>query len=175
MTIDEAMPDLQWIDVLPGRKILLKGNHDYWWSSIGRVRGALPPSLRAVQNDIDEADGVTIAGARGWDMPAAGWCEDLEKDRKIYERERGRLRRSLEQAPAGRPIVAMMHYPPFVPAVEEFGFHDILKAFGVHAVVFRHYHGPDGAKVFQGTRDGIRYVFCAADSRDFCPVRLSID
>ncbi|MBS7299823.1 MAG: metallophosphoesterase, partial [Eubacteriales bacterium] len=86
MQLEHALDDLHAIAALPGRKILLRGNHDYWWSSLTRVREALPEGMYALQNDAMEMEGIVFAGSRGWTLPGseAATGEDL----KIYQRER---------------------------------------------------------------------------------------
>lgn len=96
MRLEEAMLDLRDIADLPGRKVLLRGNHDYWWPSISKLRRALPAGMYAVQNDALALDGVVIAGARGWICPGSHGFG--EQDEKIYRREVERLRLSLQAA-----------------------------------------------------------------------------
>jgi uncharacterized protein len=173
MTYDAAEPDLKWIHELPGKKIVIRGNHDYWWSKITRLRGLLPPSIIPLQYECMVAENYVIAGTRGWTLPVPGLSEDIEADGKVYERERLRLDASLAKAPRGLPIIAMMHFPPFIKDVDHRGFSDILEQFGVAVCVYGHFHGPDAAKAFTGVRNGVRYVFCAADGVDFTPVRIA--
>ncbi len=172
MTFAEAEPDLRWIHELPGQKILIRGNHDYWWDRVAWMRARVPSSIRLLHNDSIVVGGVRIAGARGWDLPGKGWKDDPAADEKLYLRERGRLRMSLDSARGELPILVMMHYPPFYTLDGNAGFHDLLRDAGAHTVVFGHLHGPDGANAWQGTRDGVRYVFCACDGIDFSPVLL---
>lgn len=172
MTLDEAMPDLDWIDRLPGMKYLIRGNHDYWWQGIGKLRERAPASIRFVHNDVHAVGEYRVVGARGWDLPGRGWSEKPENDEKLYQRERGRLRGALASAQGDGPILAMIHYPPLYGA-DEPGFHDILREYGVRTAVFGHLHGPDGAMAFQGELDGVRYVFCACDGVGFTPVHIA--
>src|SRR5690625_5152265 len=96
MTLEEAADDLAYLGKLPGTTVIIRGNHDYWWSAIGKVRSALPPRVFALQNDhILLPDGSALCGTRGWDLPArAGDPHDV----KIFERELQRLELSLESA-----------------------------------------------------------------------------
>ena len=108
MHLEEALEDLSRIGALPGRKILLRGNHDYWWSSIGRVRRALPEGCYAIQNDSLFMDGLLFAGSRGWQIPAEP--EGDSDDARIYRRERQRLEMSLASArarSADAPLMGM--------------------------------------------------------------------
>ena len=95
MRLEEALEDLGSIGALPGTKLLLRGNHDYWWSSIGRVRRALPEGMFALQNDSMLIGGRLYAGSRGWTLPGP---ESTEEDLRIYTRERMRLEMSLKHA-----------------------------------------------------------------------------
>jgi len=163
--LEEAREDLASIAELPGQKLLLRGNHDYWWSSIGRVRRALPEGTWALQNDSVLIDGRLYAGSRGWTIPAG----DAEpEDVRIYERERLRLEMSLKSARAkdpDAPITAMMHYPPLTDELT--GFSDILEAYGVTDCVYGHLHGAGLYGAVRGERRGVRYHQVSCDGLEF--------
>ena len=132
MRLEDAIPDLQWLHALPGVKVILKGNHDYWWGSLSKVVACLPPSIHLIQNSVFNWKGVSIGGARLWDTPEYSfreWIEFQENPKarkndpevlvqeefseKIFNRELERLKRSLEQLdPSARLRLAMTHYPP---------------------------------------------------------------
>ncbi len=165
MHLEDALEDIRRVGDLPGQKIILRGNHDYWWSAIGRVRRALPNGMYALQNDALRLDGYLFAGSRGWTVPGA---DTSEEDVKIYERERLRLTMSLENArrlSKNAPLVVMMHYPPFTPSNP--GYTDILAAFGTELCVYGHLHGASLAYAFTGNRDGIEYHQVSCDGLDF--------
>ena len=165
MRLEEALEDLNSISSLPGRKVLLRGNHDYWWSSIGRVRRALGENTYALQNDALMLDGWLFAGSRGWMLPGQ---ESSAEDVRIYERERLRLEMSLKCArrlDPQRPITALMHYPPL--SEEHAGFSDILSAYGVSDCVYGHLHGASIYGAVRGLRQGIRYHQVSCDGLDF--------
>ena len=165
MRLEEAREDLASIAELPGQKLLLRGNHDYWWSSIGRVRRALPEGTWALQNDSVLIDGRLYAGSRGWTIPTG----DAEpEDVRIYERERLRLEMSLKNArakDADAPITAMMHYPPLTDELT--GFSDILEAYGVTDCVYGHLHGAGLYGAVRGERRGVRYHQVSCDGLEF--------
>jgi len=166
MHLEEAQEDLEKIGSLPGKKLLLRGNHDYWWSSIGRVRRMLPEGSYALQNDSLLLDGYLFAGSRGWTIP--GEPEGESDDARIYRRERQRLEMSLKNARArsgDAPIIVMMHYPP--RSENSAGFADILTEFGVKTVVYGHLHGAGLAGAIQGELDGITYHQVSCDGLDF--------
>lgn len=174
MKLEEAAPDLAWIGARPGIKLLGKGNHDYWWSAIGKVRKALPDGCHALQNDAFDAGDVVIAGARCWAAPGA--LDYRAADLKIYEREQVRLRMSLERATkmaAGRPVLAAIHYPPFTARGHVTAYAEILQEFGVKVCVFGHLHGRRAHRTaVQGDVGGIRYHLVACDALAFAPVQV---
>jgi predicted phosphohydrolase len=171
MQLTAALPDLSFIGALPGEKILLKGNHDYWWSAIGRVRAALPPGIRALQNDSFVAGGVGVCGSRGWLCP--GSSNFSASDEKIYQRELDRLALSIRSLPADTAEkIAMMHFPPFSDKDRASGFTELLEQACVRAVVYGHLHGDANRYAFEGEKNGIVYHCVAADKLDFMPKRI---
>jgi len=172
----EAAPDLAWIGERPGRKLLLKGNHDSWWSSLARVRQALPPGCEALQNDSHRVDDWVVVGARGWtspDDPVAG-----EKDASIFRRELERLRLSIAHADRTHgtelPRLGMLHYPPWVEGHPPTAVVELLRRAGVRVVVYGHLHGADHAIAVRGEREGMLFCFVAADALDFAPKELPL-
>ena len=165
MHLEEAMEDVRRVGEMPGKKLILRGNHDYWWSAIGRVRRALPENMFAIQNDAMLLDGILFAGTRGWTIPGADADPD---DVRIYNRERLRLEMSMKAArriDANAPIVAMLHYPPLMESAK--GFSDILENYGVADCVYGHLHGASIAGAVRGLRGGVRYHQVSCDGLDF--------
>ena len=178
MRLNEAGKDLAWIGERPGRKILGKGNHDFWWNSISKVRAALPESCEALQNDAIDIGKYIIAGSRCWVAP--GGYEYEAHDEKIYNREVLRLKLSLEKAKAladktpTKPIIAMIHYPPFTKKGDETEISRLLEEFEVVKCVYGHLHGKSAhATAFEGVRNGIEYKLIACDHIDFRPVIIA--
>jgi len=171
MTFDEALPDLQWLDRLPGKKILIRGNHDYWWKRINWMRERVPDSITLLQNDSTEVEGRTICGCRGWSLPVEG-TDSFEEDSRIFLRERGRLVLSLDSTREPKEPIVMIHFPPFLAGHMGRDFTDILKEKGVRTVVYGHLHDEDARRAFTGERDGIRYLFTSADGIGFSPARV---
>ena len=167
MQLSAALPDLSFIGNLPGRKILLKGNHDYWWSAIGRVRSLLPAGMRAIQNDAIVEDNIGICGTRGWLCPGSN--NFSAEDQKIYLRELDRLSLSLRALPEVTTKIAMLHFPPFLDRDRGSGFTERLEEAGVDIVVYGHLHGDANRYAFEGERNGITYHCVAADKLDFAP------
>ncbi len=165
MKLEEALPDLEWLAALPGRKVLVKGNHDYWWQGIGKVRAVAPAGLHFIQNDAVTLGPVTIGGTRLWDFPAIDWAELHAADgaeeterragkrggpdpEKIRQRELERLRTSLSRLdPDAAVRVAMVHYPPVSATPQPNRITALLQEFCVDLCVFGHLHGLDRAAV----------------------------
>jgi predicted phosphohydrolase len=172
--LEEARDDLAWIGARPGVKFLLRGNHDGWWTSLAKVRKALPPGCHALQNDAFDLGDAVLVGARGWiapDDPLAA-----PGDAAIFLRELERLRLSIADADRrfgrGKPRVAMLHYPPWIEGRPPTGVVDALREGGVLTCVYGHLHGADHALGVQGERDGIRFHLVAADAIAFAPLLL---
>ncbi len=172
LTFEEAKPDLDFLHDLPGRKILLKGNHDLWWRGITRLN-ALYDDTVFLQNTAVEAEGVVIAGTRGWNVPgSADWDPH---DEKIYVREVQRFEMSLKAARrlSDAPIVAQLHFPPFNEKNEPTGFTALLKAYDVKTVLYGHVHGQAAqSRLFRGEKDGIVYYNVACDYLNCMPKRI---
>ncbi|ANM28643.1 hypothetical protein ABI59_01975 [Acidobacteria bacterium Mor1] len=172
--LDEARGDLDWIGARPGRKLLLKGNHDTWWSSVNKVRAALPEGCDALQNNAFELERFVVVGARGWTAP-----EDpiaTEDDGKLHMRELERLRLSILDADRrfgrDKPRVAMLHFPPWLLDQAPTRVIGLLQNGGVSLCVYGHLHGDDHRHAVTGVRDGIDFRLVAADAVDFAPVEL---
>lgn len=168
MTLEEAHLDLSWIAELPGVKVMIRGNHDYWWHSISKVRKVLPDNLFAVQNDVVCVSGWAICGTRGWLLPSHP--KYTEEDDKLFRRETERLRMSLQAAQkTGLPILAMMHYPPLALTDTPTGFSHLLTEYGVDACVYGHLHGASHRFAVEGTLFGVEYRLVSADYTQFQP------
>ena len=169
MQFDQAKADLETIAQLPGEKILLRGNHDYWWSSIGRIRQWLPQGMYALQNDSLRWHDTVICGTRGWVFPTEQNPLD-EQDQKVYARELIRLELSLQQAAKHKlPIIAMLHYPPLLKDTLSTAFTDLLEAYGVLMCCFGHLHDVGIQNAFQGKRNQIDYHLVSCDAIHFTP------
>ena len=172
MRMEDAAADLDVIYGLPGRKILLGGNHDYWWKSSSKLE-ARYPGMRFLKNDSDVYEDWAICGSRGWLCPND--VQFTEQDRKIYEREQIRLRLSLDAAmkKGAEQIILMMHYPPMNDKMENSDFTALFLEYPVKKVIYGHLHGGENhARGFQGERDGVEYLLSASDYLEFCPKRI---
>ena len=165
MQLKDALPDLDRVGQLPGRKIILRGNHDYWWCGINHLREVLPQGMYALQNDAMLLDGVAFAGSRSWTLPAAEEGEDF----KIYSRELIRMEMSLERASKLRAsrLVMMTHYPPLDEKHNDTPVSQLIEKYGVTDVVYGHLHGGSLRGAFNGNRKGIEYYCVSCDGLNF--------
>lgn len=177
MKLEDAVPDLETIGRLPGKKVICRGNHDYWWHSITRVREALPEGMIALQADAADLGEWVVCGTRGWLIPVSN-TEMAAEDRKIYRREVQRLQMALDRAvemAGSRPIVVMMHYPPLLKGERQSDFTTILEEHGVTAVVYGHLHGPGIMAGFNGVQQGVVYTLVSCDSIGFSPKEVPLE
>lgn len=189
MKLEEAEPDLRDLDALPGVKVAIPGNHDYWWQSLSKLRALGLRSMHFLQNDAllveriapgalhDGAPGgLAICGTRGWLQPGdAGWSDDPEHNAKIHARELIRLDLSLRAArrAGADAVIAMLHYPPLSQTRSESAFASALQAAQfVTDCVYGHLHGAAHRFAFDDARGGVRYRCVAADYVGFTPLRL---
>ena len=173
MTLAQAEYDLAYIDSLPGRKLMVKGNHDYWWESVSRLRSVLPPSIAVLQHEAVVVGNYAVCGTRGWVLPEHSDFRE-SSDRKIFDRELIRMELALEQAASfGLPVIAMMHYPPLDNADIGGQFCELMGRYAVTDCVYGHIHG-DKKGAYEGEYKGIRYHNCSIDRIDFCP-RLIVE
>lgn len=181
MHLRDAMADLLWIAELPGTKVLLRGNHDLWWTSLKKMSG-IHPSLIFLQNNAYEGDSFILAGSRGWLCPGDKDFDEAT-DRKIYERERIRLDLSLREALAAqgraaengmqKPLVGAMHFPPMNGSKQASGFSEAFARAGARRVVYGHLHGePAYNSGPQGSYDGVEYLLCSLDKLNGEPLRI---
>lgn len=192
--LSEAHADLHWIDALPGTKVILKGNHDYWWPSAKKLREALPPSIHFIYNNVFNWHGVSIGGARLWDTPEYRFDEiitevknpfkqaktEQEKEReealspKLFERELNRLKISLSQLDkSARLRIAMTHYPPIGIELRDSRASKIFETYNVNISIFGHLHNIKKDLSLFGEKNGVLYLLTSADYLTFDPIMLT--
>jgi len=174
MRLAEAMPDLDWVAARPGRKFLVRGNHDYWWrrEATNRIQRMLGASITLLQGTSAVVDSLGIAGTRGWRLEDYGLEGPAQGDVKVYERELRYLRRALESLPADVGIrIAVLHYPPFDLSLQPNDFRRVLEEFSVDVLVYGHVHKGTGSYL-EGDVGGIRYCLAAVDHTRFRPVQV---
>jgi len=170
MRLTEAARDLAYVDELPGHKLLLRGNHDYWWSTLAKVTHALPASMSALQGGHRQVEAWQVAGSRGWELPGT---ETTAQDERIFQRELQRLRQSLQSIVAPGPRLAMLHYPPFAIEQGSSEVLDLLLEFDVKLCVYGHLHAVEPGSYPQGHWRGIDFRCVSVDLVDFTPQLLS--
>ena len=143
MKLEQTAPDFDMLKDLPGKKIIIRGNHDYWWKSISAVREVLPENFFAIQNDALKFGDVIVCGTRLWNLPDPGRQMTPENE-KIYKRELIRLELTLQEAKklctGEEKIVCMLHYPPYTFREEDNEVTALLEKYGVSFVVYGHIH-----------------------------------
>lgn len=162
----ELEADMEFLASLPGRKILLKGNHDYWWDTVSKMNRFVSrwDGIHFLHNNCYEIGGASVCGTRGWTL------EGSSEDERILAREVGRLTRSLSCA-KGEPIV-FLHYPPIFLGQRCEPILSVLRQFGVPECYYGHLHAQARSHAFEGESDGIRFRLISADHLGFCPIRI---
>jgi predicted phosphohydrolase len=167
MKFEEAKSDLDYICKLKGHKVIIKGNHDYWWSSISEIRGYLYNNTYALQNDAIKIGNCVICGSRGWSVLEDN--EKTEQDEKIYRRELIRMELSLKSMKAKRTAedkaIVMTHFPPFNYNLDDNSMTELFEEYGVNAVVFGHLHSYDKKQKLEFIKGGIPYYLTSCDLR----------
>ena len=169
MGLPASLADFTFIHQLPGKKILLKGNHDYWWTTKNKMDNFLAEhgldSIAILSNNSFLVEGVNICGSRSW------FFEDQsENDAKIRNREIGRLNLSLQSAVPGHEIIAFLHYPPLYRDFLSQETVDLLRQYGVKRCYYGHIHSKGIQYAFNGVYDGIDFQLVSCDGVGFCPV-----
>ena len=169
--LEDTYKDFEYLNSLPGRKILLKGNHDYWWTTLTNIRNYLKENnfntIDILFNNSYAVENYLIAGTRGWDY-------SLTTDRKIIEREINRLKLSLDSAKqinSDKEIIVCMHYPPisknYINNEFELKIVNLLKEYSVKKCFYGHLHGIAHNQAITGNIQGIEFNLISADYLDF--------
>lgn len=169
LKLKEGYLDLERIDKLPGKKIISKGNHDYWWESLNKMNNLGLKSIFFLHNNFYQHRNVSIHGTRGWMSRDSD--EFKESDEKIFTRELLRLRMSLDLARKAKPDkkIVMLHYPPFNNNGGPNEFVDIMKEFDVDICVYGHLHAEGHRYAIEGEIEGIEFFCIASDYINFDP------
>lgn len=169
LDLQEAEADFAWIDQIPGRKIILKGNHDYWWSTASKFykfcREQGFSDLWILHNNHFEYNGWAICGTRGWFFEEE---KSGEHDLKVFQRELLRLEASLRSA-GDLPKIVFLHYPPRYKGYECGEILDLLKKYDVRRCYYGHLHGASHSLAMEGQWDGIEFKLVSADKLRFQP------
>lgn len=168
MKLEEVGADIELFKDLPGRKVIIRGNHDYWWKSISSLRAILPENFYAIQNDALRFDNVVVCGTRGWKGVEKNTTLSPE-DQKIYDREVLRLEMTLQNAnilrQEGDKLICMMHYPPVGFARDDSEFSQLIEKYNVDIVVFGHLHGYKNVAT-NFVKNNIEYYLTSCDEVD---------
>lgn len=169
MSLEQAKSDFEFLHSLPGKKIILKGNHDYWWNTMTKMNRFLEEngfdSIRILHNNAYEVEGVAICGTRGWFFD-----DDVDDKDTVILRECGRLQMSIDAAKEfNREIIVFIHYPPLTGDRECTQIMDVLRKNEIKTVYYAHLHGNAINYAFRGERDGISFNLVSGDSLNFYP------
>ena len=170
LKMDEALADLQYIDALPGKKILLKGNHDLWWSTMKKLDEFFEANsiktIRCLFNSTIEVDDYAVCGSRGW------FFDKPESEKKVILREAGRLETSIVKAEeTGLKPLVFLHYPPVYADSRCDEILGVLKKHNVKTVYHGHIHG-SGVHRSVSECDGIYFKLVSCDCIDFTPYKI---
>lgn len=172
MNLNQAYQDFSWIDAIPGRKIIVKGNHDYWWSTAAKFYKFCEQygfkDQWILNNNFYEYDGYALCGTRGWFFE-----EDRSgvHDKKVFDRELQRLETSLKAA-GDMPKLTFLHYPPKYRGYDCHEIIALLKKYEVKKCYYGHLHGASHKLAIEGLWDGIEYKLVSADRLDFHPFQV---
>lgn len=177
MQLEETEKDFDYIGNLKGTKIVVRGNHDYWWKSISGIRERLEPkNVFALQNDSLKFDKFVVAGTRGWVVPEKGKGMS-EQDEKIYKRELIRLEMALQDASKKKNendlLITVLHFPPFNSTLEDSDFTKLLEQYNVDICVYGHLHGKTKYSITSTEKNGIKYILSSCDKIGFRPVLVA--
>lgn len=171
MRLQDTKADFDFLQTMPGRKWMLKGNHDYWWTTARKMESYIAANgwdtLHILHNNCCLVDGKALCGSRGWPFDDAA-----AQSAKIMSREAGRLEMSLAAGDEAQERIAFLHYPPVFGNACARELVDVLKAHGVQRCFYGHLHGKAIRYAVQGEREGIRYKLISADGLAFCPYKV---
>ncbi len=176
MSLQQAEPDLRFINELPGRKIILKGNHDYWWVTLRKMEGFFAEkgfdTLNILHNNHYEYEGIGICGTRGW-VNGTDNNKDVQ-DEKVLKREVQRLETSIKSAvAAGLEPIVFMHYPPIFASNFNYDILEVLYRYRIKACYYGHIHGRSAhALCVTNTYDDIDFHLVSGDYTQFMPVKV---
>lgn len=171
MSLEGAKEDFRFLNSLPGKKLIFKGNHDYWWGTMKKMQEFFTENgfdtIEIVHNNAFLVGNCAVCGSRGW------FFDDEESEDKILMREAGRIKCSIECAKelGGEPVV-FLHYPPLTSSAVCNEILDVLKEQNIRRCYYGHLHGPSLKNAFVGEKDGIKFSLISADYLGFCPLLI---
>ena len=172
MDLPQTLPDFRFIEELPGEKLLVKGNHDYWWTTVKKMTEFLDENglatIKFLHNNSYVRAGVNLCGTRGW-----LYNQPTELDKKVFNRELMRLEASLASAEEGAERVAFLHYPPVFSGTACTEISDLLAKYGVRRCYFGHIHVRDSEFRDGFAYGGVEYCLISSICADFRPVKVA--
>lgn len=176
INFEQLRADFAYLDRLPGKKILLKGNHDLWWDTAKKMNAFVQENgfqnIVFLHNNCYFYGDTAICGTRGW-----FYEEDFKKchDEKIFRRELGRLETSLKlgQAENPREVICFLHYPPIFASFRCEEIIALLRCYGVRRCVYGHLHSESLRWAVEGVQEGIEFILVSGDYINFMPLRLA--
>ncbi len=168
--LEEGLFDLRSLQDLKGNKIFIRGNHDFWWNGITKLRRNAPDgTFYFLQNDCVKFGNIIICGSRGWTCP--GSADYTDDDLRLYKREAERLKLCFSQVEKvredGDRLLVMVHYPPFSQKSPDTEFTKLFEEHGVEKVIFGHIHG-ETYFPYRTVKNGIEYILTSCDKVGFC-------
>ena len=173
MSITDTKKDFTFInDNLKGNKIILKGNHDYWWNTVSKMNAFLSENkfnrIKILNNNAFLVEGISVVGTRGWINDDGSEC-----DAKVLNREAGRFRMSIaEGIKLGGELIAFIHYPPVYNGEKNDYILSVIKEYGIKKCYYGHIHGPGHRYAFLGEYEGTDYKMISADYLGFMPIMI---
>ena len=174
MTLDGTKRDFEYINnTLNGDKIILKGNHDYWWNTASKMNAFLSENgfdrIKILNNNAYLVEGISVVGTRGWINDDGTEC-----DAKVLNREAGRFRMSVsEGVKLGGELIAFIHYPPVYNGEKNEYILSVIREYGIKKCYYGHIHGPGHRYAFQGEFEGTQYKMISADYLGFMPIMIN--
>lgn len=170
MNFEELYKDFEFINSLSGNKIIIKGNHDYWWNTLSKMNKFVEENgfdtIKFLYNNSYTVEGVSICGSRGWLFDSAE-----EHDEKVLRREVGRIKMSLDSAETEERIV-LLHYPPLTAETRCDEIIELLKEYGVNVCYYGHLHGAAALLAIDGREEGIDFKLISCDRLKFMPLLI---
>ena len=171
MNFEQLIPDLKFIESLNGNKIILKGNHDYWWNTVSKMNDFLKKNdlktIKFLHNNSYLVNNISVCGSRGWMFES-----DEKHDERVLTREAMRLRRSLESAKSDDKIV-FLHYPPVTTNSVCTEIIEVLKEYGIKKCYFGHLHGEGAKYAREGNIEDIDFKLISCDRLNFTPYLIN--
>ncbi len=172
MSLQESLKDFEFLDQLNGTKIILKGNHDYWWNTANKMNNFMAEngfdSIKFLHNNAYKIDDIAVAGSRGWFFDA-----EKENVDKVLVRECSRLQRSIDMAKElDGEVVAFLHYPPISMSADCDPIIEVLVKNDIKRCYYGHLHGGAIRTAFNGEKYGIEFRLVSADYLEFCPLYI---